>query len=244
MLDILDAGERAAPAGARRGRPPGGRPPKRRGGGRKRAPRGLAPRFVEQGLRDHPGSTVQEILGLAATDAERLIRLSSIRTELRNGRKQGRYELRDGRWSLAASASAATNEDGSSAVPPKVEPERDDAAGAPTGDATGASTSDPGSGLPGSVRELGALLLDRIEDLDEKIDGLGRELRARACQGEEAARLMTIPGIGPITAMAVQAFAPPMESFRRGRDFAGWLGLVPRQHTTGGKPRLGRIPGG
>ena len=99
----------------------------------------------------------------------------------------------------------------------------------------------PGSGLPGSVRELGALLLDRIEDLDAKIDGLRRELRARACQDEEAARLMTIPGIGPITAMAIQAFAPPMESFRRGRDFAAWLGLVPRQHTTGGKPRLGRI---
>ena len=52
---------------------------------------------------------------------------------------------------------------------------------------------------------------------------------------------MTIPGIGPINAMALQAFAPPMESFRRGRDFSAWLGLVPRQHTTGGKPRLGRI---
>ncbi len=52
---------------------------------------------------------------------------------------------------------------------------------------------------------------------------------------------MTIPGVGPITAMAVQEFAPPMESFRRGRDFAAWLGLVPRQHTTGGKPRLGKI---
>ena len=52
---------------------------------------------------------------------------------------------------------------------------------------------------------------------------------------------MTIPGIGPITALALQAFAPPMESFRRGRDFSAWLGLVPRQHTTGGKPRLGKI---
>ena len=52
---------------------------------------------------------------------------------------------------------------------------------------------------------------------------------------------MTIPGVGPITALALQAFAPPMESFRRGRDFSAWLGLVPRQHTTGGKPRLGRI---
>ena len=52
---------------------------------------------------------------------------------------------------------------------------------------------------------------------------------------------MTIPGIGPITALAIRAFAPPMESFRRGRDFSAWLGLVPRQHTTGGKPRLGGI---
>ena len=52
---------------------------------------------------------------------------------------------------------------------------------------------------------------------------------------------MTIPGIEPIGAMALQTFAPPMESFRRGRDFSAWLGLVPRQHTTGGKPRLGRI---
>ena len=52
---------------------------------------------------------------------------------------------------------------------------------------------------------------------------------------------MTIPGIGPITALAIQAFAPPMESFRSGCYFSGWLGLVPRQHTTGGKPRLGRV---
>ncbi len=58
---------------------------------------------------------------------------------------------------------------------------------------------------------------------------------------EEAARLMTIPGIGPITALALRAFAPPMESLRRGRDFSAWIGLVPRQHTTGGKPRLGKI---
>ena len=52
---------------------------------------------------------------------------------------------------------------------------------------------------------------------------------------------MTIPGIGSISAMAIQAFAPPMESFRRGRDFSAWLGLVPRQNSTGGKPRLGKI---
>ena len=96
-------------------------------------------------------------------------------------------------------------------------------------------------GLPETVVELGWLLLGRIDELDGKIDGLDRELRASARVEEETARLMTIPGIGPVTAMAIQAFAPPMESFRRGRDFSAWLGLVPRRHTTGGKPSLGRI---
>ena len=100
---------------------------------------------------------------------------------------------------------------------------------------------DGDSGLPESVVELGRLLLGQIDELEEKIAGLDRKLRASAREDEETARLMTIPGIGPIIAMALQAFAPPMESFRRGRDFSAWLGLVPRQHTTGGKPRLGRI---
>ena len=104
-----------------------------------------------------------------------------------------------------------------------------------------AALDDPASMLPGPVRALGGLLLEQIVGLDAKIAGLEKQLRARAHRDEETVRLMTIPGIGPISAMALQAFAPPMESFRRGRDFSAWLGLVPRQHTTGGKPRLGRI---
>ena len=95
--------------------------------------------------------------------------------------------------------------------------------------------------MPAAVRELANLLLEQIAGLGEKIDGLEAEIRAAARQDGEVRRLMTVPGIGPITAMAVQAFAPPMETFRRGRDFAAWLGLVPRQHTTGGKARLGGI---
>ncbi len=93
---------------------------------------------------------------------------------------------------------------------------------------------DPDSDLPDAVRELGSLLLEQIADLEKKI-------HASARQDADARRLMSVPGIGPITAMAIQAFAPPMEGFRRGRDFAAWLGLVPRQHSTGGKPRLGKI---
>ena len=80
---------------------------------------------------------------------------------------------------------------------------------------------DGDSGLPEAVVELGGLLLGRIDELDEKIDGLDREIRASAREDEETARLMTIPGIGPVTAMAIQAFAPPMESFRRGRAREG-----------------------
>ncbi len=56
-----------------------------------------------------------------------------------------------------------------------------------------------------------------------------------------AQRLETMPGVGPLTALAVEAFAPCMESFRSGRDFAAWLGLVPRQFSSGGKERLGRV---
>ena len=100
---------------------------------------------------------------------------------------------------------------------------------------------DPGSGLPEAVRELGGVLLGHIAGLNQKIRELDKELRLRSRQDEEARRLMTIPGIGSVSAMAIQAFAPPMESFQSGRDFSAWLGLVPRQNSTGGKPRLGKI---
>ena len=100
---------------------------------------------------------------------------------------------------------------------------------------------DTGSDLPDTVRELGTLLLEQIAGFNAKIECLEKEVHASARRDAEARRLMSVPGIGPITAMAIQAFAPPMETFRRGRDFVAWLGLVPSQHSTGGKPRLGKI---
>jgi transposase len=54
-------------------------------------------------------------------------------------------------------------------------------------------------------------------------------------------RLATIPGIGPLIATALAATVPDPAAFRSGREFAGWLGLVPRQNSTGGRQRLGRI---
>jgi transposase len=58
---------------------------------------------------------------------------------------------------------------------------------------------------------------------------------------EQLRRLCTIPGIGPVTAGAVAAFAPDLDTFDSGRNFAAWLGLVPRQKSTGGKARLGSV---
>jgi len=90
------------------------------------------------------------------------------------------------------------------------------------------------------VCELGQRYLEHIARLDVEIAELDKRLRRFSKDDETAKRLQSMPGMGPITAAAIEAFAPPMATFRRGCDFAAWLGLVPRQHSTGGKPRLGR----
>jgi transposase len=95
--------------------------------------------------------------------------------------------------------------------------------------------------LPEAVAELARMLLDQIEGLSTRIEALEKQIRERAAQEEEVTRLMTIPGIGVITAPALVTFAPAPETFAKGRDFAAWVGLAPRQHSTGGRERLGRI---
>ena len=90
------------------------------------------------------------------------------------------------------------------------------------------------------MRDLARLLLDQIAGLSEKVAELDAELRRRVGTDDTARRLTTIPGIGPITAAAITTFAPPMETFSKGRDFAAWVGLTPRRHSSGGKERLGR----
>lgn len=98
----------------------------------------------------------------------------------------------------------------------------------------------PNAAIPETVRSLGMMMLEQIAWLDARIDELAKEIRSRAAQDEEIARFMTMPGVGPISAMAIRAFAPPLETFGSGRDFAAWLGLVPKQMSTGGKPKLGK----
>lgn len=94
--------------------------------------------------------------------------------------------------------------------------------------------------LPATVRHMARLCFIQIDDLSRRIAELDAQITVASKRSPFSARLQKMPGIGPITSMALAAFAPPMESFRRGRDFSVWLGLVPRQHSSGGKPRLGR----
>jgi transposase len=100
---------------------------------------------------------------------------------------------------------------------------------------------EPHSDLPPLMREECRDLLDQIAEKTKRIDARNMKIKELAAAAGTARRLQTIPGVGPLTSLAVEAFAPPMESFRCGRDFAAWLGLVPRQHSSGGKERLGRI---
>ena len=76
------------------------------------------------------------------------------------------------------------------------------------------------------VVELARVYLDQIDRLSEKVAGLDKAIACEASRGDTTRRLQTMPGVGPITAIAIETFAPPMEVFRRGRDFAVWLGLV------------------
>jgi len=102
-----------------------------------------------------------------------------------------------------------------------------------------ALVADPDTLVPVAARPALQVLVSVLEQLEAEIRGLEAEMTRRAREDETARRLMTIPGVGPLIATALVALAPPPQTFRRGRDFAAWLGLTPRQHSTGGKQRLG-----
>lgn len=104
-----------------------------------------------------------------------------------------------------------------------------------------ATIEEPISDLPALVREECRDLTEQISEKTARIDAKTKKIKELAAETDTARRLQTMPGVGPMTALAVEAFAPDMASFRCGRDFAAWLGLVPRQHSSGGKDRLGRV---
>ena len=86
------------------------------------------------------------------------------------------------------------------------------------------------------------ILLDELRqdliNLDERVQVMDKKIKTLANSHGEAKRLLAIPGIGPITATAIISAIGNGKQFKRGRDFAAWLGLTPRQHSSGGKERL------
>jgi len=88
------------------------------------------------------------------------------------------------------------------------------------------------------VRRLIEDMRTEWQALDQRINALDAEFTTRAREDADARRLTSIPGIGVLNATALTAAIGTGETFTRGRDFAAWVGLVPRQVTTGGKPRL------
>ena len=97
------------------------------------------------------------------------------------------------------------------------------------------------SSLPQAARAMLKVMTNLMAELDGQVAELDKEIARRAREDAAARRLMTIPGIGPITATAIIALAPSVETFSKGRDFSAWLGLAPLQRSTGGKQKLGAI---
>lgn len=97
------------------------------------------------------------------------------------------------------------------------------------------------NGLPGEMRELLRQLSDELQGHDERLSRLNKLLQRQAREDECVRRLLQVEGVGPISATAVVSAVGDARQFRTARQFAAWLGLVPSQHSSGGKERLGSI---
>jgi len=97
---------------------------------------------------------------------------------------------------------------------------------------------DEDNDLSAPMRQLLMSLFEDIRYLEQRIAELSRQIEAAADADDTARRLMTVPGIGALTATGLLAAAGTGRQFKRARDMAAWLGLVPREHSTGGKTTL------
>ena len=95
--------------------------------------------------------------------------------------------------------------------------------------------------MPAAVRQLVGEQVSALDQVDLRPATYAEQIAAQAKQGDVAKRLQSIAGVGPTTAAAMVATVGTPQEFRNGRQFAAWLGLTPKQHSTGGKTRLGRI---
>ena len=95
--------------------------------------------------------------------------------------------------------------------------------------------------LPAAMRQLVADQVGALDQVEVRLAAYAEQIAAQARGSEVAQRLQTLAGVGPTPAAALVATVGQPEEFRNGRQFAAWLGLTPKQHSTGGKTRLGRI---
>src|SRR5262245_53763335 len=95
--------------------------------------------------------------------------------------------------------------------------------------------------LPDLARQVLQVLAAQIEQLEAAVAAIEKQLMAWHKSNPVSQRLASVPGIGPIIATAIAPTVVEPRGFRSGREFAAWLGLVPRQNSTGGKHRLGGI---
>jgi transposase len=95
--------------------------------------------------------------------------------------------------------------------------------------------------LPDLLRQTVSLVVEEIRALETRIATIDRQLARVATEHPVAHRLQQIPGVGVLTATALVGAVNHMHAFRRGREFASWLGLTPRESSTGGRRYLGRI---
>jgi transposase len=94
------------------------------------------------------------------------------------------------------------------------------------------------NGLPGTMRNLLQRLTENLKEMDRQVDELEKQIQLWHRENEASRRLAEIPGIGPITASAIAATVGNAREFKNGRQLAAWMGLVPRQNSSGGKQNL------
>ena len=101
-----------------------------------------------------------------------------------------------------------------------------------------AAVANTDNDLTPTMRRFLTDLMEDLSALEHRIDAVTKEIEALAAKDDTARRLMSIPGIGPLSATAIIAAAGDGRQFRKARDLSSWLGIVPKQMTTGSKPTL------
>jgi len=106
---------------------------------------------------------------------------------------------------------------------------------------TAAVRDDNDAAIPDSARLALMMIVEQIDALSKRVEKLDREIRAQATSDETSKRLMTIPGVGPMTAAAVKSHVADPTFFKSARHFSAWIGLTPKSHSSGASQTIGRI---